>query len=179
SEATEAKNKAEAAETAANAATQTANNALQTFTVKKEDAADDEETITVGKNDANGQVNTLKLEGKNGLTVATNKADGKVTFGLNQDSGLTIGNSTLNSGGLTVNNPTTNEQIQVGADGVKFADVNNGNVGKPKAGTAIMTKTGFGFNDGSGGIKNDLPHLTATGYDAATTKITNLKKGTT
>ena len=179
SEATEAKNKAEAAETAANAATQTANNALQTFTVKKEDAADDEETITVGKNGTSGQVNTLKLKGENGLTVTTNKADGKVTFGLNQDSGLTIGNSTLNNGGLTVKNTAGDEQIQVGADGIKFADVNGGTTGKPKAGTAIMTKTGFGFNDGSGGIKNDLPHLTATGYDAATTKITNLKKGTT
>ncbi|WP_264753605.1 alanine-zipper protein, partial [Moraxella catarrhalis] len=128
SEATEAKNKAESAENTANEAKKTAGTALQTFKVKKVNAdgndADDSETnaITVGKEDGkNGQVNTLKLKGKDGLTVATSKADGTVTFGLNQDSGLTIGNSTLNSGGLTVNKPTTNEQIQVGADGVKFA----------------------------------------------------------
>lgn len=188
SEATEAKNKAEAAETAANAATQTANNALQTFTVKKEDAADDEETITVGKNGTSGQVNTLKLEGKNGLTVATNKADGKVTFGLNQDSGLTIGNSTLNNGGLTVKN--NSEQIQVGADGIKFADVNAGTASRPKADTAIMTKNGFGFNDGSGGIKDTLPSLTKdklkvgdveitkdNGINAGDKKITNIQSG--
>ncbi|WP_277620625.1 ESPR-type extended signal peptide-containing protein, partial [Moraxella catarrhalis] len=176
SEATEAKNKAEAAETAANAATQTANNALQTFTVKKEDAADDEETITVGKNSTSGQVNTLKLEGKNGLTVATNKADGKVTFGLNQDSGLTIGNSTLNKGGLTVKN--SNEQIQVGADGIKFADVNGNTSGAGIENTARITKNGFGFNNGTGTLDTNKPHLTATGYDAATTKITKLKAGT-
>ena len=173
SEATEAKNKAEAAETAANAATQTANNALQTFTVKKEDAADDEETITVGKNGTSGQVNTLKLEGKNGLTVATNKADGKVTFGLNQDSGLTIGNSTLNKGGLTVKN--SNEQIQVGADGIKFADVNGNTSGAGIENTARITKNGFGFNDGAGNIKNDLPSLTTDGINAGDKEITKVK----
>ncbi|RKL84637.1 hypothetical protein, partial [Moraxella catarrhalis] len=69
------------------------------------------------------KVNTLKLKGENGLTVATKKADGTVTFGLNQDNGLTIGKSTLNNGGLTVKNTDGNEQIQVGADGVKFAGV--------------------------------------------------------
>ncbi|RKL95863.1 hypothetical protein D6D74_09360, partial [Moraxella catarrhalis] len=78
------------------------------------DNATDDETITVGKDNTSGKVNTLTLKGENGLTVATSKADGTVTFGLNQDNGLTIGNSTLNSGGLTVNNANNNEQIQVG-----------------------------------------------------------------
>ena len=180
-EAAEAKTKAESAKTAADAATQTANSALQTFTVKKVDEngadADDSETITVGKdNKPNGeQVNTLKLKGENGLDVKTDKASGMVTFGLKQDGDLTIGNSTLNSGGLTVKNTAGDEQIQVGADGIKFADVNAGTTGKPKADTAIMTKTGFGFNDGSGNIKNDLPSLTTDGINAGDKEITKVK----
>ena len=181
SEAAEAKTKAESAKTAADAATQTAKTALQTFTVKKVDEngadADDSETITVGKdNKPNGeQVNTLKLKGENGLDVKTDKASGTVTFGLKQDGDLTIGNSTLNSGGLTVKNTAGDEQIQVGADGIKFADVNAGTTGAPKADTAIMTKTGFGFNDGSGNIKNDLPSLTTDGINAGDKELTNVK----
>ena len=73
--------------------------ALQTFTVKKHDATD-EETITVGKNDANGQVNTLKLKGENGLTVATNKADGTVTFGIDTTGGLKVGDVKINKDGI-------------------------------------------------------------------------------
>ncbi len=178
-QATAAKDKAESAEIAANEAKNMAGTALQTFKVKKVDengAADDEaNTITVGKETNDEQVNTLKLKGKDGLTVATSKADGTVTFGLNQDSGLTIGKSTLSNGGLTVKNG--NEQIQVGADGVKFADVNGSTAGKPKADTAIMTKTGFGFNNGSGTLDTNKPHLTPDGYDATNTKITNLTAG--
>ncbi|MPW64586.1 hypothetical protein C0208_07325, partial [Moraxella catarrhalis] len=178
-QATAAKDKAESAENTANEAKKTAGNALQTFTVKKHDANDENETITVGKDDATNSntVNTLKLKGENGLDVKTDKASGMVTFGLNQDSGLTVGNSTLNSGGLTVNNPTTNEQIQVGADGVKFANVNGGNSGAGIENTAIMTKTGFGFNNGSGTLDTNKPHLTKDGYDATNTKITNLTAG--
>jgi len=182
-----AKTKAESAETAANAAKQTANTALQTFTVKKHDATDENETITVGKEKNGEQVNTLKLKGKDGLTVATSKADGTVTFGLNQDNGLTIGKSTLNNGGLTVKNTDGNEQIQVGADGIKFADVNAGTASRPKAETAIMTKTGFGFNDGAGTLDTNKPHLTKdklkvgeveitnTGINAGNQEITNVK----
>ncbi|OAU95464.1 hypothetical protein AO384_0802 [Moraxella catarrhalis] len=178
SEATKAKDKAESAETAANEAKNMAGTALQTFKVKKvdENGADDDEanTITVGKDETqNGQVNTLKLKGKDGLTVATSKADGTVTFGIDTQSGLKVGQSTLKSGGLTVNNPTTNEQIQVGADGIKFADVNNNVAGASKADTAIMTKTGFGFNNGAGGIKNDLPHLTKDKLKVGDVEITN------
>ncbi|WP_413771678.1 alanine-zipper protein, partial [Moraxella catarrhalis] len=158
SEATEAKNKAESAENTANEAKKTAGNALQTFTVKKHDANDENETITVGKDDATNSntVNTLKLKGENGLDVKTDKASGMVTFGLNQDSGLTIGKSTLSNGGLTVKNG--NEQIQVGADGVKFATVNGGNSGAGIENTTIMTKTGFGFNNGAGQVDTNKPH---------------------
>ena len=181
-EAAEAKTKAESAKTAADAATQTANTALQTFTVKKVDEngddADENETITVGNKDNKQNtdtVNTLKLKGENGLDVKTDKASGMVTFGLKQDGDLTIGNSTLNSGGLTVKNTAGDEQIQVGADGIKFADVNAGTTGKPKADTAIMTKDGFGFNNGSGSIKDTLPSLTKDGINAGDKEITNVQ----
>lgn len=179
STAAEAKNKAESAENAANEAKKTAGNALQTFKVKKVNADgnddNDSETITVGKEKNGEQVNTLKLKGKDGLTVATSKADGTVTFGLNQDNGLTIGKSTLNNGGLTVKNTDGNEQIQVGADGVKFATVNNGGAGAGIENTAIMTKNGFGFNDGSGSLDNSKPHLTADGINAGDKELTNVK----
>ncbi|MPW64585.1 adhesin, partial [Moraxella catarrhalis] len=72
--------------------------ALQTFTVKKHDATA-EETITVGKDDKpdGTQVNTLTLKGENGLTVATSKADGTVTFGIDQTKGLTTPKLTVGS----------------------------------------------------------------------------------
>ena len=155
--------------------------ALQTFKVKKvkENGADDDdsETITVGKdNKPNGeQVNTLKLKGENGLDVKTDKASGTVTFGLNQDSGLTVGQSTLGKAGLTVNNTNNSEQIQVGADGIKFAGVNNGVAGAGIENTAIMTKNGFGFNDGSGTLDKSKPHLSLTGIDAGNQEISNVK----
>ena len=162
-QATAAKTKAENAETAANAAKQTANTALQTFKVKKVNAdgndANDSETITVGKETNSEQVNTLTLKGENGLTVATTKADGTVTFGIDTQSGLKVGQSTLNNGGLTVKDTNNSEQIQVGADGIKFADVNGNTAGTPKADTAIMTKNGFGFNDGSGQVDTNKPYL--------------------
>ena len=151
---------------------QIAKSALQSFTVQKVNEngeADNNEPITVTK--GTGGVNTLKLKGTNGLTVATSKADSTVTFGLNQTSGLTIGENTLNSGGLTVKN--NNEQIQVGADGIKFADVNAGNPSRPKAETAIMTQTGFGFNNGLGTLDTTKPHLTKDRLKVGDVEITN------
>ncbi len=154
-----------------------AGTALQTFKVKKvdENGADDDEanTITVGKETKGEQVNTLKLKGKDGLTVATSKADGTVTFGLNQDSGLTIGKSTLSNGGLTVKNG--NEQIQVGADGVKFADVNNNDAGAGIDGTSRITKDKIGFTGAGGTLDKSKPHLTPTGINAGNQEITNVK----
>ncbi|OAV34577.1 hypothetical protein AO366_0003 [Moraxella catarrhalis] len=58
---------------------------------------------------------------------------------------------------MTVKNTDGNEQIQVGADGIKFADVNGNDAGASKAETAIMTKTGFGFNNGSGTLDKSKP----------------------
>ncbi|WP_277620258.1 ESPR-type extended signal peptide-containing protein, partial [Moraxella catarrhalis] len=164
-QATAAKTKAENAETAANEAKNMAGTALQTFKVKKVNAdgndADDSETnaITVGKEDGkNGQVNTLKLKGKDGLTVATSKADGTVTFGIDTQSGLKVGNSTLNKGGLTVKN--SNEQIQVGADGIKFADVNGNTSGAGIENTARITRDKIGFANSDGILDESKPHLT-------------------
>lgn len=156
--------------------------ALQTFTVKKvnADGNDDEaNAITVGK-DANGKkaVNALKLKGENGLTVATNK-DGTVTFGINTQSGLKAGDSTtLNKDGLSIKNPTSNEQIQVGADGVKFAMVNNnGVVGAGIDGTTRITRDEIGFAGTNGSLDKSKPHLSKDGINAGGKKITNIQSG--
>lgn len=179
SAAAEAKTKAESAETAANEAKKTAGNALQTFKVKKVNADgnddNDSETITVGKEKNGEQVNTLKLKGKDGLTVATSKADGTVTFGIDTQSGLKVGQSTLNSGGLSVNNTAGDEQIQVGADGIKFAGVNAGN---PSAGidsTTRITRDKIGFAKADGTLDTNKPHLTPTGINAGDKEITKVK----
>ncbi|RKM47789.1 adhesin [Moraxella catarrhalis] len=163
----------------------TADTALQTFTVKKVDENGDDDndadTITVGK-DANGKkaVNALKLKGKNGLDIQTDK-DGTVTFGINTQSGLKAGdNTTLNKDGLSIKNPASNEQIQVGADGVKFAKVNNGAAGAAGAGidgTSRITKDQIGFANSTGQVDINKPHLSKDGINAGGKKITNIQSG--
>lgn len=172
----------------------TADTALQTFKVKKDGATDDE-TITVGKDGTqNGNtVNTLTFKGENGLTVATNK-DGTVTFGINTQSGLKAGDSTtLNKDGLSIKNPTGKEQIQVGADGVKFAKVDDkgaaGAAGAGIDGTSRITKDQIGFANSAGQVDINKPHLTKdklkvgeveitnTGINAGGKKITNIQSG--
>lgn len=156
----------------------TADTALQTFKVKKDGATDDE-TITVGKDGTqNGKtVNTLTFKGENGLTVATNK-DGTVTFGINTQSGLKAGDSTtLNKDGLSIKNPASNEQIQVGADGVKFAMVNNGVVGAGIDGTTRITRDEIGFAGTNGSLDKSKPHLSKDGINAGGKKITNIQSG--
>lgn len=171
----------------------TADTALQTFQVKKDGATVDE-TITVGKDGTqNGKtVNTLTFKGENGLTVATNK-DGTVTFGINTQSGLKAGDSTtLNKDGLSIKNPASNEQIQVGADGVKFAKVDKGAAGAAGAGidgTSRITKDQIGFANSAGQVDINKPHLTKdklkvgdveitnTGINAGGKKITNIQSG--
>lgn len=159
----------------------TADSALQTFTVKKvnADGNDDEaNAITVGK-DANGKkaVNALKLKGKNGLDIQTDK-DGTVTFGINTQSGLKAGDSTtLNNNGLSIKNTASNEQIQVGADGVKFAMVNNGVVGAGIDGTTRITRDEIGFTGTNGSLDKSKPHLSKDGINAGGKKITNIQSG--
>lgn len=172
----------------------TADTALQTFKVKKDGATDDE-TITVGKDGTqNGNtVNTLTFKGENGLTVATKK-DGTVTFGINTQSGLKAGDSTtLNKDGLSIKNPAGKEQIQVGADGVKFAKVDDkgaaGAAGAGIDGTSRITKDQIGFANSAGQVDINKPHLTKdklkvgeveitnTGINAGGKKITNIQSG--
>ena len=159
----------------------TADTALQTFKVKKDGATDDE-TITVGKDGTqNGNtVNTLTLKGENGLNIKTDK-NGTVTFGINTQSGLKAGdNTTLNKDGLSIKNPTSNEQIQVGADGVKFAKVDKGAAGAAGAGidgTSRITKDQIGFANSTGQVDINKPHLSKDGINAGGKKITNIQSG--
>ena len=166
----------------------TADTALQTFKVKKDGATDDTDTITVGKKDTNGNtVDTLKLKGENGLDIKTDK-NGTVTFGINTQSGLKAGKSTLNDGGLSIKNTTGNEQIQVGADGVKFAKVNNGS-STGIDGTSRITQDKIGFTGANGSLDESKPHLTKdklkvgeveitnNGINAGGKKITNIQSG--
>ena len=91
---------ADTAKSTADSAKGTADTALQTFTVKKDGDDNNANAITVGKDATNGKVNTLTLKGENGLDVKTDKASGMVTFGLNQDSGLTVGTVKINKDGI-------------------------------------------------------------------------------
>lgn len=162
----------------------TADTALQTFKVKKDGATNDDDTITVGKN----AVDTLTFKGENGLDIKTDK-NGTVTFGINTQSGLKAGdNTTLNKDGLSIKNPTSNEQIQVGADGVKFAKVNNGS-STGIDGTSRITKDKIGFAGADGSLDESKLHLTKdklkvgeveitnTGINAGGKKITNIHSG--
>ena len=159
----------------------TADTALQTFKVKKDGATDDE-TITVGKDGTqNGNtVNTLTLKGENGLNIKTDK-NGTVTFGINTQSGLKAGdNTTLNKDGLSIKNTASNEQIQVGADGVKFAKVDKGAAGAAGAGidgTSRITKDQIGFANSAGQVDINKPHLSKDGINAGGKKITNIQSG--
>lgn len=154
----------------------TADTALQTFKVKKDGATNDDDTITVGQNvNGNNAVSTLKLKGENGLDIKTNK-DGTVTFGINTTSGLNAGKSTLNDGGLSIKNTAGNEQIQVGADGVKFAKVNNGS-STGIDGTTRITRDEIGFAGTNGSLDKSKPHLSKDGINAGGKKITNIQSG--
>lgn len=158
----------------------TADTALQTFKVQKDGATVDE-TITVGKNANGNTVNTLTLKGENGLNIKTDK-NGTVTFGINTQSGLKAGdNTTLNKDGLSIKNPTGKEQIQVGADGVKFAKVDDkgaaGAAGAGIDGTSRITKDQIGFANSAGQVDINKPHLSKDGINAGGKKITNIQSG--
>ena len=155
----------------------TADSALPSFKVKKDGDDNDDNAITVAKNGTNGNtVNTLKLKGENGLDIKTNK-DGTVTFGINTQSGLKAGdNTTLNKDGLSIKNPASNEQIQVGADGVKFAKVNNGS-STGIDGTSRITQDQIGFANSAGQVDTNKPHLSKDGINAGGKKITNIQAG--
>ena len=159
----------------------TVGNALQSLTVKGGNDENTNNGITLNKTS-----NDLTVAGDNGITVKTDAAKKKVTVGIDTTGGLKVGNSALNNGGLTVKNG--NEQIQVGADGVKFADVNGGTVGVPKVGTTRITKDDIGFAGADGAIDKQLPYLDKkqlkigqveitkdSGINAGNQEITNVK----
>ena len=160
----------------------TADTALQSLTVK---GGDDTNTDGITLNKDNKE---LTLAGENGITVKSNASAKKVTFGIDTQSGLTVGNSTLNNGGLTVKD-ANNEQIQVGADGIKFAGVNAGTAGAGSDGTSRITKDEIGFAAADGTLDKNKPHLTKdklkvgeveitnTGINAGGKKISNIQSG--
>ena len=164
----------------------TADTALQTFTVKGGNDESGNTGITLSKSNKD-----LILEGENGITVKSDAGTKKVTFGINTQSGLKAGdNTTLNKDGLSIKNPTGSEQIQVGADGVKFAMVNNnGVVGAGIDGTSRITQDKIGFTGANGSLDESKPHLTKdklkvgeveitnTGINAGGKKITNIQSG--
>ena len=161
----------------------TVGNALQSLTVKGGNDENTNNGIMLSKTS-----NDLTVAGDNGITVKTDANTKKVTVGIDTTGGLKVGNSALNNGGLTVNNTAGNEQIQVGADGVKFADVNGGTVGAPKVGTTRITKDDIGFVGADGTIDKQLPYLDKkqlkigqveitkdSGINAGNQEITNVK----
>ena len=162
----------------------TADTALQTFTVKGGNDESGNTGITLSKSNKD-----LILEGENGITVKSDAGTKKVTFGINTQSGLKAGdNTTLNKDGLSIKNPTGSEQIQVGADGVKFAKVNNGS-STGIDGTSRITKDKIGFAGADGSLDESKLHLTKdklkvgeveitnTGINAGGKKITNIHSG--
>ncbi|MPX53808.1 adhesin [Moraxella catarrhalis] len=152
----------------------TADTALQTFTVKGGNDESGNTGITLSKSNKD-----LILEGENGITVKSDAGTKKVTFGINTQSGLKAGdNTTLNKDGLSIKNPASNEQIQVGADGVKFAMVNNnGVVGAGIDGTTRITRDEIGFTGTNGSLDKSKPHLSKDGINAGGKKITNIQSG--
>ena len=160
----------------------TADTALQSLTVKGGNDESNTDSITLDKNNKE-----LTLAGENGITVKSDAGAKKVTFGINTTDGLKVGQSTLNSGGLSVNNAQNSERIQVGADGIKFADVNGGNSGAGIENTARITRDKIGFAGSDGAVDTNKPYLdkdklkvgaveiTSTGINAGNTAITNVQ----
>ncbi|MPX45675.1 adhesin [Moraxella catarrhalis] len=84
---------------------------------------------------------------------------------------LQVGNSTLNNGGLTVKD--NNKQIQVGADGIKFADVSG--AAPAAVDTTRITRNEIGFTGAGGTLDTNKPHLSLTGINAGGKEITNVE----
>lgn len=103
-------------------------------------------------------VNTQTLNATNSLTVGNTNTNAQL-----QTSGLTFTQTTGANAGKTI----------YGTDGLKFTEADN----TPLHQTVRIDKNTVGFSGTDGRVKKDLPHLTATGYDAQDTKITNLTAG--
>ena len=84
----------------------------------------------------------------------------------------------LSNGGLTVK--SNNKQIQVGADGIKFTNVNSSTPAAPViAGTTRITEDKIGFAVAGGAVDENKPHLTPTGIKAGNQEITKVKSAIT
>lgn len=153
----------------------------QTLTIKGGQANTDQLTegnIGVVKDGNNGLKVQLAKNLKNLGTVSTNNltATGEITVNNNG----TANTAKLLAGGLTVKD-TNNKQIQVGADGIKFADVNGGTPAAPViAGTTRITRDKIGFAGKSdGSLDTSKPYLSLTGINAGNQEITKVKSAIT
>ncbi|AZQ87698.1 hemagglutinin family protein [Moraxella catarrhalis] len=128
------------------------------------------------------------------LAKTLNHLDAVNTKNLTATGEITVSsNSTANtakllSSGLTVKD-TNNGQIQVGADGIKFADANGSTSSAPATvGTTRITRDKIGFAQNGGTVDEDLPYLNkqqlkvgsvkitkVSGIDAGSKEITNVK----
>ncbi|MPW70493.1 adhesin [Moraxella catarrhalis] len=110
---------------------------------------------------------------KIGFANSTDQVDESKPYLDNEK--LKVDKSTLNSGGLTVENTNSREQIQVGANGIKFAGVNAGNSGAGIDGTTRITRDKIGFAAADGTLDTNKPHLSLTGINAGSKEISNVK----
>ena len=120
----------------------------------------------------------------NGLTVKLAKTltglEAVNTKTLTANTEVKVSSSATNmakllSSGLTVNGANS-KQIQVSADGIKFANVGpNGALGAPIAGTTRITRGEIGFAATGGTLDKSKPHLTKDGINAGDKEITKVK----
>ena len=99
---------------------------------------------------------------------------------LNPTSGyLSVGNTTLNNGGLTVYKSDFTEQLQLGADGIKFADKRgSATIGVTKENSTRITSNGVGFSKVDGTLDENQPHIKASGINAGSKTISNVGMAT-
>ncbi|WP_264753672.1 ESPR-type extended signal peptide-containing protein, partial [Moraxella catarrhalis] len=141
--------------------------------------------ITGGENTADKLTNGKNIgvvKDSNGLKVKLAKELTELTSvntqTLTATNSVTVGNNgntaQLQNSGLTFT-PTGNADKTVyGTDGLKFTT----NANSAKHQTVRIKSDAIGFSGTDGSVANNLPRLTKDGYDAQTTKITKLKKGT-
>ena len=139
----------------------------------------------IGKLTEDNNIGVVK-DNNTGLKVKLAKELTGLTKVKVNGNGATNTAELLNSG-LTVNG-ADNKQIQVSADGIKFANVDNsGASGAPIAGTTHITEKQIGFSDHAGQVDNNLLHLnkdklkvgevaiTKDGINAGDKELTNVK----
>ena len=139
---------------------------------------DDTLTIKGGQADASkltdSNIGVVKEDDDSGLRVKLAKELTGLTKVAVNGNGNGNTAELLNSG-LTVKD-NKNKQIQVGADGIKFADVNSGTLATPAtAGTTRITRDKIGFSNQNGQVNDNLPHLSLTGINAGNQEITKVK----